>query len=219
MHFPQFIKSKWQRRIIRATIVLIMLLLVYNMFIFPALLRIGATKAEFHRRMPGDELVKFKDYKNTLAVTVKKSSSEIWPWVAQMGVNKAGFYSYTWLENLFGCELKNADEIHPEWQNPQTGYYEGVCKSAMKNNMPGWRIAIVNPDRSFVWKGEQSEWMMGVYIDSVDTNTSRLITRMLYRSPRKFSFSWWLDKVWFEWAHCIMQKGMISGIKKRAERL
>jgi hypothetical protein len=219
MHLSQFIKSKWQRKIIRVTAVLIVLLFVYNVFLFPALLGMGATKAEFNRSMPGDELVTSKDYKNTLAITVEKSPSAIWPWIAQMGVDKAGFYSYTWLENMFGCELKNADKIHPEWQNPQEGYYEGVCKSAMDKNMPGWRIAIVEPDKSFVWKGEQGEWMMGVYIDSIDANTSRLITRMLYKSPEKFTSSWWLDKVWFEWAHCLMQRGMIRGIRRRAEQL
>jgi hypothetical protein len=118
---------------------------------------------------------------------------------------------------MFGCDLQNADRIHPEWQNPQPGYHEGVCQSAVNRNMPGWIIAIVENGKSLVWKGQGGEWMMGTYIDSTDEHTSRLITRMLYKSPKEFTFSWWLDKVWFEWAHCLMQRGMIRGIKKRAE--
>jgi hypothetical protein len=33
-----------------------------------------------------------------------------------MGADRAGFYSYQWLENLAGCRLRNAEAIHPEWQ-------------------------------------------------------------------------------------------------------
>ena len=218
MHFSTFIKSKWQRRIIRFTFVLVLLLLVYNWLIFPALLGMGATRSEFNRTMPGDELVESKDYKNTLAITINKPASDVWPWIAQMGLNKGGFYSYTWLENIFGCELKNADKIHTEWQSPEVGYYEGVCRAAVVKQMPGWKLAIVDSPKAFVWKGDKTEWMMGVYLDSIDGYTSRLITRMLYKSPEKFTFSWWIEKVWFEWAHCLMQRGMIRGIKRRAEQ-
>lgn len=213
----RLLKHRLQRRIIRTILIFIVLLTFHNILILPALLRIGDTNSEFNRDLPGDELVKSKDYKNTLSVSVRKAPSEIWPWVAQMGLHKAGFYSYTWLENIFGCQLRNADSILPEWQYPQVGYYEGVCEWAVDKNMPGWRIAVVEPRKSLVWNGEQGEWMMGVYIDSVDAHTSRLITRMLYKSPGRFSFPWWLEKTWFEWAHCIMQRGMIQGIKKRAE--
>ena len=212
------VKHKWQRRIVRIPIILIVVAIVYAFLILPALLRLGATQYEFSSHRPGDELLRSIDYKNTLAVSVRKPPAEIWPWVAQMGLNKGGFYSYTWLENLFGCNLRNADKIHPEWQHPQLGYYEGVCESAVNKNMPGWRVAVVEPGRSLVWRGEQGEWMMGVYIDSVDQSKSRVITRMLYKSAARFSGSWWLEKLWFEWAHCIMQRGMIRGIKKRAEQ-
>lgn len=195
-----------------------MLALLYSFLILPGLLKLGATKSEFSSQRSGDNLVRSVDYKNTLAISVSKPPVEIWPWIAQMGVKKGGFYSYTWIENLFRCNLQNADRIHPEWQHPQVGYYEGVCEAAVEKNMPGWRVAVVEPGKSLVWKGEKGHWMMGVYIDSVNAGTSRLITRMLYKSPRRFSVSWWLDKLWLEWAHCIMQRGMIMGIKRRAEQ-
>ncbi len=40
----------------------------------------------------------------------------MWPWVAQIGADRAGFYSYAALENLVGCGVRNAERIHPEWQ-------------------------------------------------------------------------------------------------------
>jgi hypothetical protein len=36
--------------------------------------------------------------------------------VAQLGADRAGFYSYQWLENVAGCQVRNAERIHPEWQ-------------------------------------------------------------------------------------------------------
>jgi hypothetical protein len=218
MRLLQIIKHKWQRRLFRIIIGFAILILVYKSIFLPRLLSFGASKEEFDMILPGDEVVQSKDYKNTLAITVNKPPSAVWPWIAQMGLNKGGFYSYTLLENMFGCKLYNADRIHPEWQNPKPGDYEGVCQSAVNKNMPGWIVAIVQPSKSFVWKGQEGEWMMGLYIDSINSHSSRLLTRMLYKSPEKFSISWWMEKCWFEWAHCVMQNGMINGIKERAER-
>lgn len=178
----------------------------------------GATIHETERSYPGDSIVPQPNYVNILAVTVHKPASDVWPWVAQMGVNKGGFYSYTWLENIFGCNLRNADRIHLEWQDAATGDYEPVCRSAEKSKMPGWTIWNVTPNKALVYKSAaDSSWSMGFYIDSVDANTCRLLTRMRYHSPRNF-WEYITDKIWLEWAHCIMQKGSINGIRRRAER-
>jgi len=210
--------KKWQRRSLRIVITIFVITVLYSLFIFPLVTHWGATKEEFDRSLPGDKLVKNKEYKNTIAVTVHATPSQIWPWIAQMGMHKAGFYSYTWLENLFGCKLRNANNIHAEWQNTIPGYYECVCQSAEKKNMPGWIVTIIEPHKSFVWKGKEGEWMMGVYIDSIDTNTSRLLTRQQFKMPSRWTMNWILEKAWFGWAHCLMQHGMITGIKKRVER-
>lgn len=210
--------KRWQRRLLRTVITFLVIIVVYNFLFLPRLLHWGATKEEFSRTLPGDDMIANKDYRNTLAVTVNAPPSKIWPWVVQMGVHKAGFYSYTWMENMFGCKLHNADRIHPEWQDTKPGYYEGVCQAAEKKNMPGWIVTIVEPDKSFVWKGKDAEWMMGVYIDSINANTSRIITRQQFKMPERWSFNWVIEKAWFNWAHCIMQRGMITGIKKRVEK-
>ena len=196
----------------------LLLAISYILFLRSFLMHWGSTNKEISKYYVGDSILLRPDFENTLAVTIDKPPSAIWPWVAQMGLNKAGFYSFTWLENIFGCALHNADRIHPEWQNPQPGDDEPVCASAEKNNMPGWTIAIVIPNKALVYKSStDSSWMMGFYIDSFSQNKSRLITRMRYIIPKQF-WSYITDKAWMEWAHCIMQKGSITGIKKRAKR-
>ncbi|HTI34073.1 MAG TPA: hypothetical protein VL422_10390, partial [Miltoncostaea sp.] len=52
----------------------------------------------------------------THAAPADAAAADVWPWVAQLGADRAGFYSYTWLENLAGCGIRDADRVHPEWQ-------------------------------------------------------------------------------------------------------
>ena len=45
-----------------------------------------------------------------------------WPWLVQMGQDRAGFYTYEWFENgLLRLDFRNADRIVPEWQNITVG--------------------------------------------------------------------------------------------------
>ena len=54
-------------------------------------------------------------------MTIEAPADAVWPWLAQLGQDRAGFYSYECLENLAGCQMHNADEIHPEWQQREPG--------------------------------------------------------------------------------------------------
>ena len=72
-------------------------------------LRWGATDAEVARRWPGDELVANPATRAVRAVTVDAPAATIWPWIMQVGRERGGFYSYTWLENLIGADIRNAD--------------------------------------------------------------------------------------------------------------
>jgi hypothetical protein len=95
--------------------------LLYALVVHPWMLRWGATDAEVAKRLPGDELVPDPAYSTTRAVTVEAPAEAVWPWVAQVGQDRAGFYSYEWLEDLAGCRITNADRVHPEWQKRAVG--------------------------------------------------------------------------------------------------
>ena len=83
--------------------------------------RLGATRAEAALSLPGDELLDRADLQADRAVTIAAAPERVWPWIAQLGQDKGGFYSFAWLENLAGCDIRNADRIVPEWQHPQVG--------------------------------------------------------------------------------------------------
>ena len=65
-------------------------------------LRWGATDEELRQPLLGDELAPHPKLKATHAITINSPAADVWPWLVQMGQNRGGFYSYTWLENPCG---------------------------------------------------------------------------------------------------------------------
>jgi hypothetical protein len=68
------------------------------------------------RSLPGDELIGKPRWHWTHGIEIDAPAEVVWPWVAQIGADRGGFYSYQWLENLAGCRVRNAETIHPEWE-------------------------------------------------------------------------------------------------------
>jgi hypothetical protein len=52
------------------------------------------------RSQPGDELVTRPSFNATRAITIAAPPEEIWPWLIQVGLTRAGWYSYNILDNL-----------------------------------------------------------------------------------------------------------------------
>ena len=108
--------------------------------------RWGATAEELSASLPGDDLVAEPASQSTRAITVRAPSAAVWPWVVQLGADRAGFYSYDWLENLFGLGIHSADEVVPEWQHRAVG--DLVHANAAGTG--GWYVVRVVPVEALV---------------------------------------------------------------------
>lgn len=73
------------------------------------------------RPLPGDAFVGPDAYQWTHGLEIDAAAAHVWPWVAQIGQDRGGFYSYEFLENLVGCSIDNADSVRPEWQDVAVG--------------------------------------------------------------------------------------------------
>src|SRR6266511_5232410 len=62
-------------------------------------LRWGATDEERDDTLAGDDLIPNRDLTATRAITVHAPAERVWPWIAQLGQGRGGFYSYDALEN------------------------------------------------------------------------------------------------------------------------
>lgn len=185
-------------------------LAAYVLLIRPWHLKWGATEEELKMPLPGDELVKHPKLNATHAITINAPVAEVWPWLVQVGQKRGGFYSYTWLENLVGCEMSNADQIVPEWQDLKVGDEVWLHPKA-----PPLKVLAMEPGRAIVL---ENSWTF--VLDPIDDHTTRLIIRGRgdFNPDLKnalLNFILWRGV--FEPAHFIMERKMMLGIKERAE--
>ena len=83
------------------------------------------------------------------SLTVNAPPDRVWPWLVQLGQDRAGFYSYTLLENLFGCHMRNTYRIVPRWQHRAAG--DGVL---FHPKMPRVPVVACDPGRALVIGGD-----------------------------------------------------------------
>ena len=95
--------------------------LAYRRRLKPWQERWGATDEEIALPLPGDELIEQPATQLTRAITIDATPAEVWPWIVQLGADRGGFYTYDWLENLFGLDIHSADDIVAEWQDLEVG--------------------------------------------------------------------------------------------------
>jgi hypothetical protein len=123
------------------------LLAGYALLLRRRLLRWGATDEECKAPLPGDDLIPEPDLMATRAITVHASADRVWPWIAQLGQGRGGFYTYDLLENLVGCDIHSADRIVPEWQDIEAG------NEVKLHPEVGLEIALVQRGRALVLHG------------------------------------------------------------------
>lgn len=193
-----------------AILFVLLLLAVYWTGIHPWMITWGATAAEQQMILPGDELQPKRTGQSTQAITINAPPAVIWQWLVQVGQDRAGFYSYTWLENLIGVDIHNANEIHPEWQHLAAGdawrlapadYLWGLGKDAV---VP---VVLSEPGHALVLEGL---WGAHVIVP-INAHTSRLLVRGQPGSASLMTKLLW-DPVVFT-----MEKRMLLGLKARAE--
>ncbi len=179
------------------------LLALYAVAGRPWVLGWGSTPEERAAALPGDEMVPDPSSQSTRAATIDAPVEAVWPWVAQIGQDRGGFYSYEWLENLAGCRMRNAQSIHPEWQRRAIG------ETVLLHPLHGLPVVRFEPERVLTLKGWGS-WVL--------EPLPRGRTRLLLRSRTGKGPEAILGPLLVEVPHFVMERAMLLGIKRRAER-
>ena len=180
----------------------------------------GTTKEECDTALPGDELVSQPAVQTTEGIWIDAPASAVWPWLVQMGQDRGGMYTYEKLENLVGLQHRNADRIHPEWQQLSVG---DVIRLVPRGWM-GLRNGIALPVVALV-EGESivvrlqppdvpvdGVWSFHVVAHWEDRCRLLVRTRARMRVPG--------EALGAEAAGPVMSlltRGMLQGIKRRAE--
>lgn len=181
-------------------------------------LRWGATAREVAAIFPGDDRIAAPDLMATRAITIDASAVRVWPWIAQLGQGRGGFYSYDGLENLIGADIHSADRIVAEWQDIRVGDAVQLAEAV------GMTVIVAEPGRALVIRRAvpmgsvpcpydcTSAWLLRERPDG----TTRLVVRERYAYLQP-----WAPLILEPVAvvSFLMTQKMLRGIKARAESL
>jgi hypothetical protein len=177
----------------------------------------GATPAEVAATLEGDSLLPDADVVATRAVDVAAAPSDVWPWVAQLGQGRGGFYSYDALENLVGCDIHSADRVEPAWQDVRQGDPFRLHPDL------ALEVALVDPPHALVALGKapslEEAAMPFDFSWAFVLRPGPLGTRLVIRERYAYRTPWAAAVVEpASWVSLLMTERMLRGIRDRAER-
>jgi hypothetical protein len=172
---------------------------------------------------PGDDLIPEPRWSWTHGIEVNAPADAVWPWVAQIGADRGGFYSYQWLENIAGCELRNAERVHPEWE-----HHEGDLLS-LHPKMPALRIVDLERGRYLLAHGApdpraqavgkpwaSATWLF--FIEPLGDARCRVISRFRAACSDDLATRLSFGPTFSEPVGFAMDRRMLMGLKVRSER-
>jgi hypothetical protein len=188
----------------------------------------GLSAEEAAASFVGDSYVVHPNWMWTHAVQVAAEPKQIWPWVAQIGQDKAGFYAYQWLENLAGCRIRNADTIHPEWAVSEVGQEFRIHPNApplVVAELVPWRHFLVTTPNQRLGLQEEAaraeggpkvSWLF--LVQPLREGQSRVVSRYRIAHGRDLRTRLTYGPSLLEPIGFAMDRQMLLGIKERAER-
>jgi hypothetical protein len=102
-----------------------------------------ATAVERHRSLPADGMVPDPIFTSTHAITINAPPEQVWPWIAQMGGGRAGWYSWDLIDN---GGTPSARRVVPELQTA----VRGDVMPAVPGAKDAFVVAAVDPPRDLV---------------------------------------------------------------------
>ena len=220
-------KQKCLRRLLTALFIVVAFTAVYFSAIRPWHLRWGTTSSEQAEALPGDELFSGQQPAVTHAITINAKPQDVWPWIRQIGQDRSGFFSYTPLENLIGCEMPKVHRIEPNWKDRAVGETVWFATPKHFSGQGKMIAAVVQPEHAFAmvstadWQrlqtgGPAQDAIWSFTLEPVGGRQTRLIARLRAAPPRNRRAQLTSTLFW-EPAHFVMERKMLLTIKSLSE--
>jgi hypothetical protein len=187
----------------------------------------GASGKETQRSLPGDELAPHPRSEITCAVTIQAPVGQVWPWLVQLGCQRAGWYSYDLLDN--GGQ-PSANRILAEHQHLAVG-----DKVLLTPKGPlAMPVVALEPEKALVLGGTLNTrtgegvspgnplpeaYYTGINVFVLE-QAGAGATRLIFRQRLDWSpalANTLIYRVFLEPISFVMGRKMLKGIKRRAE--
>jgi proline iminopeptidase len=163
-----------------------------------------------------------------MAVTLPAPPETVWPWLVQMGADRAGFYSFDRLDN---GGRPSAREIHPEWQELAVGDHVAsvpdgsrwfVVDELAPERRLGLRATLRLPAATCFDPGAQtprwyldSRWRFDLAPEPRGRTRLRVTSSGSGRPRALVALA---NRVFWEPAHLVMQARQFAGLRRRVAR-
>jgi uncharacterized protein YndB with AHSA1/START domain len=133
-----------------------------------------ATAFEQRRPLPVDPMVPDPLFTSTHAITIDAPPDQVWPWIAQMGAGRAGWYSWDAIDN---GGTPSARRVVPELQT----VVPGDVMPAVPRATNAFVVASVDPPRDLVLTVPDANGAHAVagehVLEPIDGGQTRLVVR------------------------------------------
>ena len=179
--------------------------------------RVRADDLEKSETLAGDELIPRPIESLTHAITIHRKAEAVWPWLAQMGATRGGWYSYDAIDN---GGHPSAARIIPELQHLAVG----MVFPALPAIHDGFILLAFEANRHLIlgWRSPSGELLVtwAFVLREIQGGSTRLIVRA--RAGQAYPFYGmpaWLGRRAIPVGHFVMQRKQLCGIAARAEAL
>jgi proline iminopeptidase len=155
--------------------------------------RTGVWDVEAYGSLPGDDFIPHPMVEWTRGITVRTTPERVWPWLAQMGYGRGGWYTPQWVDLIanrwvFGYRTPfppSANRLLPEYQHVAVG--DIICDGP--NYASYFRVQHVDPLHALVYRSIRHP-RRGSPIDINDPESPSKIEKQLRDSGTYFDFTW-----------------------------
>jgi hypothetical protein len=178
-------------------------------------MQVRATPDERARTLAGDNLIPQPIGSVNHAITIRRPPRDVWPWLAQMGSDRAGWYAYDFIDN---GGRRSAERILSQ--------YQIIGAGSVFPALPGAKdvfvVAQCEPEHSLVlsWRlpNGQYQTTWAFVLEQPQPDETRLIVRgRVAPGYRPYGLPEWLAVRVGRLAHFVMQRKQLLGIARRAE--
>jgi hypothetical protein len=149
---------------------------------------------------------------STRTILINAPKSEVWKWLIQLGADRGGFYSYTFIEKALGYKTRYQDMNKPEFNDIKVGDIIRGSVNEENSIIPyNFKVLYVKPEDTFVLEN----W--GTFLlEKVNDQQTRLVIRtqevkapnLLLKAANFIILP----------LHYIMERRMLLGIKMHVEK-
>jgi hypothetical protein len=177
-----------------------------------AMMRPVADAADRAWRLEGDDVLPDAGAQLTHAITIDAPPADVWPWLVQMGGQRAGWYSWDRLDN---AGKRSADRIIPELQHLAVG----DVLPWRPVGTEGFEVLRIVPGRALVLKGggPQFDGTWAFVVEPLGATRTRLVVR--YRAAFRPGAHAELRKPMMAAVHAFMERKQLRTIKHHAEHM